>query len=149
MGKEQIDKNFDALISALEHGINYGGEPVYFDMGLWFRRREAGVTLSQIEDVDYDHVEDVDNCGSAACLGGFIRVLQGCKYPDIAGYNFDEHGKKFLGLNDLQASRLFRPWEFPPHRDRLIGEFTRQRAIETVKHLKETGEVKWDFGESR
>lgn len=148
MDRKQTDKNFDLLIDALEKGVEYEAKPVYFHMGSWFTTLNYSVSHEGFDDEGTDHIESINECGSAACLAGFIRILQGKNALEEHDDSFEQAGREFLGLDTLTARELFEPWEVDKYHYVPISSFTRERAVDTLKRLKETGKVKWRLSPS-
>lgn len=77
----------------------------------------------------------VKHCGTAACIAGWTAVLADPR-GQVADWG-SEKAAEYLGISDSQGNRLFVPSELSSPR------YTRAAAIATLKHLLETGEVRW------
>ena len=115
MNKENIRQ----LISVLENyeELTYDDLPVSFDMGSWIN-------------VKHD-------CETRACLGGHAAILSGQSFNSWSPRSVVGVASAWLGLDDEQSTLLFCP--AVDH----LEWVTREEAIETLKHLVETGKVEW------
>jgi len=73
------------------------------------------------------------SCGTAACIAGWAQYL----FEPRRRWSF-EIGRDSLGLTDHEAKKLF----LPIHLESL-SDIPRARAVATLTHLLETGEVDW------
>lgn len=91
-------------------------------------------------------------CGTTACIGGWCEARQkGAAPGDYLGsldFSGPEAAEAYLGLTDEQEQLLFYPSEdeaWCAQCDPLEPDFiSRTRAIATLRHLAETGEVNWN-----
>lgn len=129
MNKKRILKLADALEAKTT--------PVKgFNMGDWF---VWGKGLLRQYAHYFEEVREHAQCGTRACLAGHtitmfprIEVDPDCKYVDAAA-------AEILGLNEDQRDALFMPDDGAGW----IKLYSRARAVKTLRHLAETGEVKW------
>jgi hypothetical protein len=78
----------------------------------------------------------IRSCGSSACIAGFVELANApngrVTTSDWCEYTLDRAAKR-LGLRDSEAERLFESnWDA-----------TKTEALATLRHLRETGRVKW------
>lgn len=112
-------KNLNKLIAHLERISKPNAKPkVGFNMNWW-----RGNTDKARDDVSGHR------CGTTACIGGHINILQGIKH-----YDADSAGD-WLGLSPREATELF--FNFPYARTSI------RQAINTLKKLARTGTVDW------
>lgn len=87
-------------------------------------------------------------CGTIACIGGWANALRVGYEPSGEYYlAIDDmervHGwdaaREWLGLNDTQAFNLFAPYDL----DCVWTLVTPKVAAGVLRHLAETGEIKW------
>ena len=106
-------------------------EPRQFQMAAWF------TTLG---------VDDIPNCGTAACIGGWAMALKRNWNPKTADertvHEYSD-AKKALGLDDIKGGRLFIFGEWPQQYQR-VGKhkagtkaFARQ-AVRRIDHFIKT-----------
>ncbi len=79
---EKNKVNFNRLIKAIEME-EAAGKRTVFTMSEW--------------------LDDSGDCGTPACIGGHVQLLLGLNDSDV------DDVAKFLGIEDLQASRLCYP----------------------------------------
>jgi hypothetical protein len=108
-----------------------------------------------ISDTSTDEALDLSghDCGTTACIGGWAIARWGksgrCKGTSvpraqkIARYEspFDV-AKVLLDLDQDTASDLMAP-DYRLRGHGRLGDLTQARAVATLRHLAETGEVKW------
>jgi len=84
------------------------------------------------------------SCGTASCLCGHINYILNGGKMEPQDWGRHSTANKFLGISDSEGRLLFLPEEkvMP---DIYGGDLSLQRklAINTLLHLKETGEVNW------
>lgn len=84
---------------------------------------------------DMSDYEQSTSCGNVCCLAGAACYFYGAS----GGPGWIFPAAKALGLSFLQADELFIPdVEFP------FAEITPAMAARTLRHLVETGEVRWE-----
>lgn len=81
--------------------------------------------------------EALQKCGTAACIAGWTATLYKGDEPQVQDW-FLQRAGDYLGLSYDDYSALFCPLGFG-----VEGLYTRTDAITTLKHLLETGEVRW------
>ena len=156
-------KNLRRLISAIENeGVLYKNQKVYFDMRHWLqedysfmeRLGEAMDDETGTAILESDGVNVLKDCGSAACIGGYIDFLlkEKCWKPPYVrtpGGNWIRKSQaKFLGISIKKASALLIPWE---ERENQPNSFVpddfnnvkREHAVKVLNCLLETGKVAW------
>ena len=109
------------------------------------------------ENVGVERVQEVANennlnwvpgdCGAAMCIGGAAEQFFGDKQEiesliENDEYDDEEYAASLLGLDNLDAQKLFYPWNHF-----VVGEtpLTPQCAAKVIHHLIETGKVDWSI----
>lgn len=110
-------ENLDKLITHLE-----GLPDEKFDIAFWYSRNGRMV---------FNYIE----CKTAACIAGWAAVLAG----EEAAMPPRWAAMDWLGLSMRKSKGLFMPSGLDEPKN-----FPRARAIDVLKHLRETGEVDWD-----
>lgn len=77
------------------------------------------------------------DCNTVACIAGWAKAASLGHKPGNDTRIDDV--EIWLGIDDVQAAELFMPddWEY--------GGYTPAQAVRTLRHLAETGEVRWDL----
>lgn len=126
MNKERVLQ----VALAIEKGIEFNSHPVAFDMGTWFTSSDSYPSA----------------CGTSACIAGHVALLgRGQVYPlgltptDWLSLDHPRtYGKEWLDLTENQAEYLFTS-------DRALdAKPSAEIAVQVLRHLAETGEVRWD-----
>jgi len=116
-------------------------------------KKNIDLVIEQIEneDVPFDMSIHQFNCGSPACICGHANALafkdKNTKNP--TSLNDDGAACDFLGVSVTEVNFLFYPLRFKIHgnyfdpMDDDIG-LQRKLAINTLKHLRDTGTVDWE-----
>ena len=98
--------------------------------------------IEQLDPREYDQSVFAHDCGTPACVAGHALALAGrWEEADGGSEGFALPfgvAMDWLGLDDVAAERLFvsYPWG-------RFDDATRQDAAATLRHLAETGEVRW------
>lgn len=80
-------------------------------------------------------------CGSPSCIAGHaICMFSDKKFEDVYDYEFSE-AAEVLGLDWETADKLFTPSALDTGKH--WPQITPKEAARTLRHLAETGEVKW------
>lgn len=80
-------------------------------------------------------------CGSPSCIAGHaICMFSDKKFEDVYDYEFNE-AAEVLGLDWETAGKLFTP--DASEAGKYWSQITPKEAARTLRHLAETGEVKW------
>lgn len=80
-------------------------------------------------------------CGSPSCIAGHaICMFSDKKFEDVYGSEFNE-AAEVLGLGWETANKLFTPSALEA--GKFWSMITPKEAARTLRHLAETGEVKW------
>lgn len=111
-------ENRDRLLHALEHGI----EGVAFLMRVWNESLDP-------DDIDDLSVIQITNCGTAACIGGHLELLEGYRLDQWAA---GEH----LGVEPRDWDRLCYGdrgicWDH----DRDLNSITKHEALSALRRL--------------
>lgn len=145
MNLENIRKVRDA-IAKLEK------EPKRFNMSCWvdfINDRTTGIYLDSgdiEEEYNYilNNIKEGD-CNTCACIGGWAVAVLGDNSINMQ-HGFMEYGAQLLGLTDMEAAKLFTPWDVennPP----LAGEPFKagpKEAVKVLTHMLETNEIDWN-----
>ena len=131
---------FDRLIKAVEEGISYKDEPVFFDIETWLDR---GPYMDIAKDAD-DQVYKGSECGTVACIHGHaliefetipgvaasVGVNGGIKrrqaVAELLGVPSHEYTNLCLGPVDIESRGLL---------------VTRKHAVEAIKYLRDNGRM--------
>lgn len=106
-----------------------------FDIRFWFTD-DQGEPHTDIHRSVFDPKEVVNECGTAACIGGWAFALF-MSEVFVDNENFIDQLASLMALTVEEAGELFMP---DGHH---AGIQTREDAIRTLDHLLETGEVVW------
>jgi hypothetical protein len=80
-----------------------------------------------------------EHCNTAACVAGWAAAVKHDFKPVEITASMEYEVAEWLGVGPYDSNRLFRPFGYTSHPER----FTRQKAIETLERLRDTGEVDW------
>ena len=89
------------------------------------------------------------DCGSPACLAGHTVNEWGITYhpnniSDLCAMDVFDLAKDFLGLNEYIAECLFSPFTSKQLEKADADAITPRWAAKVLRHLAETGEVRWE-----
>lgn len=93
-------------------------------------------------------------CGTVACLAGHCYILKhteqtpveladGVALEEVSNFDVLDEAADWLGITQWQASELFFAQQMVYERHVPMEGITRESALRTLLHLKETGEIKW------
>ena len=105
--------------------------------------RELADFIERRTDLEFDQrMPEIPECNSAGCITGFAVMLWGSNESDLT---FSNSLKRELALDVDRLCKLFNPQG--SSMDTGItdnGYITRAQAVRTLRHLADTGEVRWD-----
>lgn len=100
--------NIDLLTRVRDHILE---KPRRLTMGAWVQHKTSHTSkyLS-----DSGKLEKFAPCGTAACIAGWACVLENVD-TRWGGLSSDKEGSRLLGLDGLQAAKLFYVSDWPRH----------------------------------
>ena len=126
-------KNINKVINAIRAAGTGEYEGLGFNMAAWHAGNGVFSDLSG------------HKCGSVACIAGWAWAVSsgGTKrIPYWPDNGYTAHGRDFFDISVQQARDLFTPDITD------LDEITVDQAIETLEHLRDTGEVVWYIDET-
>lgn len=137
-------ENLNKLIQRLEQP----DAAKHFNMVNWFSRRlqdgdEVGFFPNNLS-------EFFNTCHSAACVAGWCEIVQSEARGGVIeniGYASQQEAKDWLDISYGQAVNLFEPerkGSSTTNRN-WWNKITLSEALETLRRLRDTGEVRWPW----
>jgi hypothetical protein len=110
-----------------------------FNMKQYFLDLATGANIC-----DSLHRVKIEECSTAACVAGWTNIARGAN----GNWSGPSTEALWLDLNIRQQNALFNP---PGWADETVTKkrFTKSRAVAVLKHLAETGVVRWDRFDTR
>lgn len=86
------------------------------------------------------------NCGTVACIAGHAHLIANDGRTWGSGGEVHSSGQHFLELDNEDANNLFYAWGARDENGNLrdMRKIPPDRAIRTLEHLRDTGEVDWN-----
>lgn len=125
--------------------VDASGSKYAFMMELWNSNLGQYTIQDKAQNSNLDWVPG--DCGAAMCIGGAAEKFFGDKQKikdliERDEYDDEEYAAELLDLDDLDAQKLFYPWNYF-----VVGAtpLTPQGAAKVIYHLIETGKVDWSI----
>lgn len=87
------------------------------------------------------------NCGTVACIAGWAAAVSTGKAPSRGDHTVSAKAEAFLGLEWVDADRLFIPNVLVDDEDDDAGatwdRISPDAAVEVLRHLADEGEIDW------
>lgn len=99
---------------------------------------DLGFNMARARDTASAEFPDMSGhqCRTVSCIKGWAEALS---QAEVSGGRRGDDGYHYLGLSNHVGMALFLPVRW------CLGTYTPAQAVRCLRHLAETGEVRWDL----